>query len=246
MPTGIYPRNPHSETTKQKIRLSHLGKKSSIQHRENLSKALKGRKLSLQHAKNIGKAVKLRWQNGEMTGLCMTGRKHSDTTKEKISISHIGDRNPRWKGGLSLRNKHCPDCDKYIFGASSHCIKCSHKYREHDYSSGKTHSEEWKNKMSILHKRLRSGDRLPIRYGKDHPAYKGEAVGYWGLHKWVQKELGIPSICEICNTKISKRYEWANISNNYLRDLDDWMRLCKPCHIAYDKLFLQYQCLSYE
>lgn len=41
--------------------------------------------------------------------------------------------------------------------------------------------------------------------------------------------------CEHCDTKTSVRYEWANISHQYKRDLDDWMELCKKCHMAYDK-----------
>lgn len=31
MPTGIYKHKPHTEKTKQKIKLSHLGKKHSIE-----------------------------------------------------------------------------------------------------------------------------------------------------------------------------------------------------------------------
>jgi hypothetical protein len=28
--------------------------------------------------------------------------------------------------------------------------------------------------------------------------------------------------------------EWANISGAYLRDLDDYAEMCKPCHSEFD------------
>ena len=38
MPSGIYKRNPHTEITKTKMRISHLGKIFSDDHKKNLSK----------------------------------------------------------------------------------------------------------------------------------------------------------------------------------------------------------------
>ena len=66
--------------------------------------------------------------------------------------------------------------------------------------------------------------------------YKGENVGYWGLHRWLDKTLGRPLECQHCKTtKQSKRYEWANISGEYKRDTSDFIRLCIKCHKAFDK-----------
>lgn len=42
-------------------------------------------------------------------------------------------------------------------------------------------------------------------------------------------------MCEHCKSTTKKRYEWANASGDYLRNLSDWIRLCKSCHIKYDK-----------
>lgn len=76
--------------------------------------------------------------------------------------------------------------------------------------------------------------------GKKANAWKGEKVGYRGLHKWVEKVMGRPAKCDACSLKGvpdgRKRYfEWANKSGRYLREVDDWLRLCKSCYINYDK-----------
>lgn len=69
------------------------------------------------------------------------------------------------------------------------------------------------------------------------PSWKGEKIGYSALHNWVEKKLGRPKICEHCGKdNFPKRYiHWANKSGLYLRELDDWLRLCAKCHRQYDK-----------
>lgn len=68
------------------------------------------------------------------------------------------------------------------------------------------------------------------------PTWKGDEVGYRGLHIWVQNELGTPEQCEHCPaTGTGHSMHWANISGNYLREKDDWKRLCPKCHRSFDK-----------
>lgn len=71
--------------------------------------------------------------------------------------------------------------------------------------------------------------------GENALHWAGDNIGYYGLHAWIRKELGKPSICNHCTSTTEKRYEWANISGEYNRNLDDWIRLCRKCHIKYDK-----------
>lgn len=40
--------------------------------------------------------------------------------------------------------------------------------------------------------------------------------------------------CERCHRTDKKKYEWANKSGRYLRDLTDWIRLCTSCHRLHD------------
>lgn len=70
--------------------------------------------------------------------------------------------------------------------------------------------------------------------GEKGGSWKGNNVGYSGLHKWVERELGKPKQCESCKTIKAKKYEWANKSHSYLRDKADWIRLCVACHHYYD------------
>ena len=59
-------------------------------------------------------------------------------------------------------------------------------------------------------------------------------VGMQALHSWVKRRLGKPQKCEHCGSTTAKKYEWANKSHEYKRDLSDWIRLCTSCHRKYD------------
>ncbi len=72
--------------------------------------------------------------------------------------------------------------------------------------------------------------------GEKHFAWKGDKVGYMALHRWINSRLGHPSQCENCGTGDAPRFEWANISGEYKRDLSDWARLCKRCHCWIDNI----------
>lgn len=65
-------------------------------------------------------------------------------------------------------------------------------------------------------------------------AWKGGNVGKGGLHNWVQKHKGKPRKCEHCHTTKAKQYDWANISQEYKRDVNDFKRLCRSCHAKFD------------
>lgn len=81
---------------------------------------------------------------------------------------------------------------------------------------------------------LAKAHATPKPKGEANPAWKGDAVGYGALHRWVFRNKPRPLSCEHCGTTTAKRYEWANKSRCYLRDLDDWMNLCVSCHRRYD------------
>ncbi len=81
--------------------------------------------------------------------------------------------------------------------------------------------------------RVPSKENPKIR-GENHPNWKGDGVGYAGVHDWIRKEYGTPSLCEYCDTEESKRFEWANITGNYNRERHNWKRLCVKCHRRLD------------
>ena len=69
--------------------------------------------------------------------------------------------------------------------------------------------------------------------GEKHHLWKGDAVGYSALHKWVYRNLGKPIRCANCNLE-KKKYHWANLSGKYLRLVSDWVELCVSCHKNFD------------
>ena len=65
-------------------------------------------------------------------------------------------------------------------------------------------------------------------------AWKGDKITKGALHDWVVRHLGKPNNCEHCDSTNAKKYEWANKSQKYKRELSDWLRLCPKCHARYD------------
>jgi predicted RNA-binding Zn-ribbon protein involved in translation (DUF1610 family) len=73
--------------------------------------------------------------------------------------------------------------------------------------------------------------------GENNVNWKGDQASYGSIHDWVSYHRGKPKKCEHCGiADPSKRYEWANVSKEYKREIDDWIRLCKKCHYKYDGL----------
>lgn len=69
--------------------------------------------------------------------------------------------------------------------------------------------------------------------GSKNHAWKGDNAGYKALHLRVQTERGKPNRCDWCESAGKDRYEWANLTGNYI-DVWDYVRLCVKCHRAYD------------
>jgi hypothetical protein len=149
------------------------------------------------------------------------GFHHSDETKKKLSLAKMGDKNPAKR--LDVREK---------MSVSHTGLKQTkqHVVRKARAMIGK----HWK--LSEKSKIKMSQSAIGIHRGDKDGNWKGNDVGYRGLHIWVQNELGTPDTCEHCgksNLK-GKQIQWANKSGNYLRDITDWLRLCVPCHKKYD------------
>ena len=100
-------------------------------------------------------------------------------------------------------------------------------------------TDNQKRKISIANKGKVRTPEQRLKYsvckrGEKSPSWKGNQVKYSALHSWVRKILGTPRYCSNCQSKVEKKYEWANISKAYKRELSDWIRLCTKCHIGYD------------
>lgn len=69
--------------------------------------------------------------------------------------------------------------------------------------------------------------------GKKHKGWK-DKPSYSGIHKWIVRNYGRANECNTCNVKGANRYEWANLSKEYKRDILDWKQVCKSCHTKMD------------
>lgn len=99
------------------------------------------------------------------------------------------------------------------------------------------------------HKRKISESRKGIEFSKKHklnisrakrgktinesnPNWKGDKAGYDAIHRWVYHHLGKPKECVYCGSE--EWIEWASISHQAKRDLNDYIPLCAKCHRDYD------------
>ena len=161
------------------------------------------------------------------------GRHHTKEAKEKNRQSHLGEKNSCYKEKVPII---CQECGKTKYVIPSR-IKQKYCSLECNYSAGK--SQETKDKIGKGNKGKTAGEKNP-RYGKfkeESTNWKGDDVGYAGIHAWVASILGKPTKCEHCpkDGLTGKDIHWANKDHKYKRNLDDWMRLCPNCHRKYDK-----------
>ena len=118
--------------------------------------------------------------------------------------------------------------------------------KEHKEKIGKNNARYWTGKSLSKETREKiSQSRRGKLLKEKNPSWKGDEVGYSGLHVWIRKELGSANKCEnpeckyprIVNKKYTTKasgYEWANKSGKYKRDVNDFIQLCTSCHKKYD------------
>ncbi len=70
--------------------------------------------------------------------------------------------------------------------------------------------------------------------GEKNVDWRGDRISYSGLHIWLKRKFGGPKVCDHCGTTTAPIYDWANVSKEYKRVREDWKRLCRACHHAYD------------
>lgn len=76
--------------------------------------------------------------------------------------------------------------------------------------------------------------------GEHHGNWKGEDATYGAHHHWIKRWGTRTGSCRHCGLTPPPRRDgrvgtdWANVSGQYLRSLDDWLELCRPCHKKYD------------
>jgi len=121
-----------------------------------------------------------------------------------------------WNKGVAIGDK----CGKKPNLESVNCLECNKLFTARVVDRRKYCS-------------LICSNRNHARKGIDHPLWKDDKAGYSALHYWIARELGKPKECDECGftSDNNRQFHWANISGDYLRDIDDWERLCVRCHM---------------
>ena len=76
--------------------------------------------------------------------------------------------------------------------------------------------------------------------GEEHGNWKGDAASYAAIHLWVRRHKPRTGICSQCGSQPVPRgrnkvgTNFANLSGEYRRDLDDYVELCVSCHRLMD------------
>lgn len=133
--------------------------------------------------------------------------------------------------GDGFLNK-CKDCTKKDVKGNVErvCTECSKKFFTNNTEIKRRGGGGYTCSRDCYYNRLRK----IVKTEAESPNWKGDRVGRSALHNWVEKHLGKPKKCEHCGTTKAKFFDWANISQEYRRDLKDWVRLCRKCHAKFD------------
>lgn len=136
----------------------------------------------------------------------------SEETKKKISQSRLGIKfSEKTKKKMSISS----------IGKKKSKIHCKNISIA---KKGTIFTKEHKQKISIANK-----NKWITRWNN---------LTYRGKHYRISILYGKADKCENinCQNRNPKRYEWANISGNYLEDKKDWIKLCVTCHKRMDRL----------
>lgn len=132
------------------------------------------------------------------------------------------------------------------------CIVCGNKIAKRknqsraDYAKAKYCSAECNYTKKTWNKGLTKEDPRVLSYisknktmfkkgdnvGQKNFQWKGNEASYNAKHMWIYRQYGKADKCIICG--LIENIQWANISNNYTRDINDWVQLCIQHHRYFD------------
>lgn len=149
----------------------------------------------------------------------------TDEYRKKCSEAHKGQNT--WSKGRKLSKEHVEKLKEARRKNPSICMGFL----------GRKHTDEAKEKIRLsstgrIHSKDARDKISRANGGENNGQWKGDKVSYAALHEWVRKYYVKTEVCEIC--KEAPPRDLANISQKYLRDLNDWEWLCRRCHMKKD------------
>lgn len=144
------------------------------------------------------------------------GKYHSVKAKQKMSEAHLGVKRKPFTEEHKQKIREAQKGEK-------------------GYWFGKKHTEETKQKMS---------ENSGQRFGEDNSNWKGDSIKIVSMHAWLEREFGKPQRCDNKDCSYPqnevKRWDWALLHEcEYERKRENFVRLCRSCHIRYDKKFVE-------
>ncbi len=149
----------------------------------------------------------------------------------------------------------CADCGSVKSPKGRYCKKCGYKHRKRPsglkyilhrvnptwfpkgsvpWNNGTTGvMKAWNKGIKGTHFSRQTEFKKGDNQGEANSKWRGSSVSYQNLHMWVRRHKGSATKCSLCGS--TAKVEWANISHKYLRDLNDFVELCRLHHVHYDK-----------
>lgn len=130
---------------------------------------------------------------------------------------------------VKVKCKICK-CVFNVFPYRTKIVKYCSRVCQFKSYKGQRHSPKTEFKKGVIPKTaFKKGST-----GEKSINWKGDKAGYHALHKWIYQQKGAPMLCEICGDISLRKYEWANKDHKYKRRIEDYIRMCTPCHRHYD------------
>ncbi len=117
------------------------------------------------------------------------------------------------------------------------CQNCGVLFEPRKHNSGKYCTQNCYNKFRVKHNIRTSGQfKKGSNLGSNNINWAGDKASYGTVHDYISYHYGQPQICEHCDSVNlgSRKHQWANISGEYKRQREDWLRLCAKCHFKFD------------
>jgi hypothetical protein len=95
-----------------------------------------------------------------------------------------------------------------------------HKRKIAEAARGRERSAEYRKNISRA------------KVGPKNGMWKDKA-SYQATHTWLRKHHEKPKNCEYCNEE--KKLDWASKTKEYEKDINEYIALCRGCHIKLDR-----------
>ncbi len=196
----------HTQETKDKIRLSKLGKKLSKEHRKKISESRIGKTGS-----NKGKHWKIKdksnmiGKSGEKNGFY--GKHHSEETKAKLSISHLKNPSRYWLG------KKRPSLSEETKKKMSKSISGKNHWNWQNGKSLEPYSIDWTITLKIS---IRERDKYTCQICGEKQNEKAFSIHHIDYDKKNCNPINLITLCKKCHAKTNfNRDKWIQYFKSF-------------------------------